>query len=119
MGQLPREVRFPIWVSLCVAAPIFLVVCSMTAFTLTIVVWMPFSSLLSLVPLGLGIGLGAFGICGGVIAVGFIIARDVYTSCRWRLVEDGTPYCHNCDYNLTGNESGICPECGEPLPTEE
>ena len=21
-------------------------------------------------------------------------------------------HCHNCLYNLTGNESGVCPECG-------
>ncbi len=25
-------------------------------------------------------------------------------------------YCLVCDYNLTGNVSGICPECGTPLP---
>lgn len=34
-------------------------------------------------------------------------------------LEAGT-YCANCEFNLTGNESGICPECGmkivEPSP---
>lgn len=25
-------------------------------------------------------------------------------------------HCKECDYNLTGNESGICPECGTPVP---
>jgi hypothetical protein len=25
-------------------------------------------------------------------------------------------YCQKCDYNLTGNTSGICPECGEKIP---
>ena len=116
MGRLAREVRFPIWGSLCVAVPVFLLVFSMTAFSLTMVVWMLLGPRLSSELLGLGIVLGT---CGGAIGLGFIIARDVYTSCRWRLVEDGTPYCHNCDYNLTGNESGICPECGEPITTEE
>ena len=24
--------------------------------------------------------------------------------------------CHRCGYNLTGNVSGICPECGTPVP---
>ena len=26
------------------------------------------------------------------------------------------PRCQTCGYNLTGNVSGICPECGEPIP---
>ncbi len=24
-------------------------------------------------------------------------------------------HCRRCDYNLTGNESGVCPECGEQI----
>ena len=24
-------------------------------------------------------------------------------------------HCQNCGYNLTGNVTGICPECGEPI----
>jgi hypothetical protein len=23
-----------------------------------------------------------------------------------------------CDYNLTGNVSGVCPECGTPIPRQ-
>jgi len=30
----------------------------------------------------------------------------------------GVPVCASCSYNLTGNVSGICPECGTPLPEE-
>ena len=26
--------------------------------------------------------------------------------------EDGVPRCSRCGYDLTGNESGVCPECG-------
>jgi hypothetical protein len=26
-------------------------------------------------------------------------------------------HCHSCNYNLTGNTSGICPECGTPCLT--
>ena len=29
-----------------------------------------------------------------------------------RLPEDS---CRNCRYDLTGNESGVCPECGSPV----
>jgi len=27
-------------------------------------------------------------------------------------------YCGGCGYNLTGNVSGICPECGRPIDAE-
>lgn len=27
----------------------------------------------------------------------------------------GDPFCKKCQYNLTGNISGICPECGTPV----
>ena len=41
---------------------------------------------------------------------------------RWRrhrrATDDGMPHCPNCDYNLTGNVSGICPECGTPIPAD-
>lgn len=26
--------------------------------------------------------------------------------------------CWHCGYNLTGNISGVCPECGQPIPTD-
>ena len=32
-----------------------------------------------------------------------------------RLRTDGMPHCTQCDYNLTGNVRGICPECGTPI----
>ncbi len=34
----------------------------------------------------------------------------------WRVLRDhGIPCCTSCGYDLTGNVSGICPECGEAL----
>lgn len=27
-------------------------------------------------------------------------------------------HCTQCGYDLTGNESGVCPECGRPIPPE-
>lgn len=27
-------------------------------------------------------------------------------------------YCQSCGYDLTGNESGVCPECGVALPKQ-
>lgn len=31
---------------------------------------------------------------------------------------DETPHCRQCGYNLTGNTSGICSECGTPIPED-
>jgi hypothetical protein len=31
----------------------------------------------------------------------------------WRRIPPG--HCRNCGYNLTGNVSGVCPECGERI----
>ncbi len=31
-------------------------------------------------------------------------------------VEQRQPICGTCRYDLTGNESGVCPECGTPIP---
>ena len=28
----------------------------------------------------------------------------------------GATYCSVCQFNLTGNTSGVCPECGEAIP---
>jgi hypothetical protein len=30
--------------------------------------------------------------------------------------QDDAPHCTSCGYNLTGNVSGVCPECGSPVP---
>jgi hypothetical protein len=35
---------------------------------------------------------------------------------RRRSEEDDRDACLNCGYNLTGNISGMCPECGERIP---
>ena len=37
----------------------------------------------------------------------------------WMIGRRGSPSnrCPTCSYSLTGNTSGICPECGSPVPT--
>lgn len=46
-------------------------------------------------------------------AVGPIIA-----SWGIRRLRSATHLCIACGYNLTGNTSGTCPECGTPVPSK-
>lgn len=48
-----------------------------------------------------------------LIAVAFFSQRLVQRRLAKR---NAYPLCDGCDYNLTGNTTGVCPECGEPIP---
>jgi uncharacterized paraquat-inducible protein A len=50
-----------------------------------------------------------------VLAVAVILAQLLYFGFREAHVEQDGPRCQRCDYDLTGNVSGVCPECGRPL----
>jgi hypothetical protein len=52
----------------------------------------------------------------GLIAVAISIAVLIW-GYRARPIQP-FPTCPRCRYNLTGNVSGICPECGTPVPPE-
>ena len=43
-----------------------------------------------------------------------LAGEHVYSRMRWKPIRTDFPQCLTCNYNLTGNVSGICPECGEP-----
>ncbi len=52
--------------------------------------------------------------------VGFGVAvwftwQDIRRRLRAELAEKGVPICVPCGYNLTGNVSGVCPECGTKI----
>ncbi len=48
-----------------------------------------------------------------VVPCAFIVIYGVYVEfTRQRVTEGGCPNCH---YDLTGNVSGVCPECGTPI----
>jgi len=52
------------------------------------------------------------------ILVVSIVAAAASCSCFWvwaRRLPVPPPSCRTCGYNLTGNVSGICPECGTPV----
>lgn len=58
------------------------------------------------------------------IAVAYVAAMlAVIARIRLKEVEQGEQYdrwhegqCMYCGYNLQGNESGVCPECGKEIP---
>lgn|GEM_PF-1870560 len=51
--------------------------------------------------------------CVGTLFVGIFIGKLI-SRLRWfQNAQDG--FCQKCDYDLTGNTSGVCPECGEAV----
>ncbi len=75
-------------------------------------------------------GLYAAGVLIAVAAAGIGLYIPILFAPSWlftflgfrlrRAVRDvhGPPECVKCSYNLTGNTSGTCPECGTPLSEE-
>ena len=64
---------------------------------------------------------------GSIFVMGVALAAGILLSaCVWGLIAarifstfaDVSHLCHKCNYNLTGNVSGVCPECGEQVPTK-
>lgn len=55
---------------------------------------------------------------GGASSLAFVLLA-ICLFCRdWRDDRDLPMVCRCCGYNLTGNVSGVCPECGETLPPQ-
>ena len=42
----------------------------------------------------------------------WLVRRRITRNIRVELTKRGYPTCTPCGYNLTGNTSGVCPECG-------
>ena len=58
------------------------------------------------------------GLCGA-LALRRFVHKPLQLSIRRALVERGLPVCIACGYNLTGNVSGVCPECGTAVEKAE
>ena len=48
----------------------------------------------------------------GLLYLAYRLADKTQNFCRQRRVDRGAVFCGRCGYNLTGNVSGRCPECG-------
>ena len=49
-----------------------------------------------------------------------LLVLPVFTFWQWRRWKKivSPSGCTECGYNLTGNTSGTCPECGTPVPSK-
>ena len=54
------------------------------------------------------------GIALFIVVLEMVSRRDTLKA---RFSDD--PFCRSCQYNLTGNLSGVCPECGTKIEAEE
>ncbi|HVP11901.1 MAG TPA: hypothetical protein VMV94_12035, partial [Phycisphaerae bacterium] len=56
------------------------------------------------------------------LVITYAIGRLAYMGLRWRravvqaVVDSGAPACPACFYNMSGNTTGVCPECGAVVP---
>ncbi len=55
--------------------------------------------------------LTGFGIVGWAVVSVILLQDRMRESRDW----DRTNQCRGCGYDLTGNVSGVCPECGTPV----
>ncbi len=53
------------------------------------------------------------------LSIPYLAARWLFSLLRWQTLSSDEPLCLHCGYNLTGNESGVCPECSTPVPKQE
>ena len=50
-----------------------------------------------------------------ILGVFWLGRRDLRRLLRQELNARGIPICMKCAYDLTSNESGVCPECGTKI----
>ena len=106
MGRMVRKERLPRWGALGLAAACFLLLFCVIGGCLNVPVFLIY---------GVGTVPTFLMAASATAAAAYICSRAVYSRLRWRLVEHLGSVCLRCDYNLTGNVSGVCPECGRVI----
>lgn len=109
-GEIPLAISLPLWLALGIGACFHHRYARPVSHLLLATAFVVLLSGVSIKPLNPGPWtLGAVAVAVGAFAIWFS-----YRSPK----DDTTPACDECGYNLTGNVSGICPECGTPVPAE-
>ncbi len=114
LGLLVPRVRFPGWV--CVAGAVTVFLLSVLATVIILVSGNQRSWFATHPPSRAAEWATNSAFIGVGCVVGFMLAKAAYRLARWRRVEYDGIYCPTCDYDLTGNASGVCPECGASAP---
>jgi hypothetical protein len=50
-----------------------------------------------------------------ILVFTYLPVRIVYAALRWRVAMVTGRSCRKCGYDLTGNVTGRCPECGQEI----
>jgi hypothetical protein len=103
MVKMRRFERWPRWLALMWASLAFL----FAAIVLTIMTFLPF-----LIADGTSNMPAIVGLATLTIVPPLFLARWVYRRMRWGKPKDDGGECLKCGYDLTGNVTGRCPECG-------
>ncbi len=74
-----------------------------------VLAWTLSASAYGNLPLRFGLGLAGY-------ATPLVIFGLLTWWCERRRIPPG--HCRKCGYDLTGNVSGVCPECGERIPAD-
>lgn len=114
MSKVVRKERLPLWAAIAIMIPVTCVLSIASGTVAWVSILVSADILFALganVPEAVLIALG----CVVLVVGAWFPAKFIYREIRWREAEVEDAFCSNCDYNLSGNVSGICPECGEPI----
>lgn len=105
-NEVRRLPRMPVWMAtalaLLVSCVVFLVV---TGFYMPILVMM----------VGNTVAIAALAVPVISVPIAYFSFKKTFGYFRWKKIPRLGSGCWKCGYNLTGNVSGVCPECGTPI----
>ena len=122
MAKVLKTERSSVAVSLAVAILVFPAVCVATGYVIGPLTVAVLQIIASCAPAPFAVpdefGIAIVGIVVGLpVLVASVGSWLVYGWVRWERVPDPeNRSCRNCGYDLTGNVSGRCPECGTVIP---
>ncbi|UCG32128.1 MAG: hypothetical protein JSU68_10725 [Phycisphaerales bacterium] len=117
LAENTRRERFSVataWAGAVLAYPVLLVVAAIFLRGLLIIILAAGSYFLDRPDrVGISVMVAAVVVAAYILSkMIYMLSKTIYTGLRWRTIEHDGHHCGDCGYDLTGNVSGICPECG-------